>query len=112
MRHYICLSKNHAIAKYGSRVFSLNATKERGWSKDRVNFTVDSLYFPQKSRLKRVSISGDWDKSDPWIRHKTLFGDKITASNQTSNQSISDTQDCKSKLITNWARRLFSSCFK
>ncbi|MDO9150181.1 MAG: glycosyltransferase family 2 protein [Methylotenera sp.] len=112
MRHYICLSREHAIAKYGTRVFSLNAVKERGWSKDRVNFTADNLYFPEKSRLKQVTISGDWDKSDPWVRHKSLFGDKITASKQISNQTVYETQACRSRSSGNWARRLLSSWFK
>jgi glycosyltransferase involved in cell wall biosynthesis len=78
MRHYICLSRHHAIAKYGSRVFSLNAVKERGWSKDRVSFNPEYLHLPSPDRLKK--FTGDWDRSDPWSRHENLFGYPISAS--------------------------------
>jgi len=78
LRHYICLSRAHAIAKYGSRAFSLYAVKELGWSRDRAGFTPDKLCFPDPQRLKRVSEG--WDKSEPWVHHESLFGNQCSPS--------------------------------
>jgi len=82
LRHYICLSRAHAISKYGSRVISLQVIKERGWARDRVGFTPDKIRFPDPGRLKRVS--GTWDKSDPWVRHESLFGPVLQKTGETA----------------------------
>jgi len=96
LRHYICLSRAHAIAKYGSRVFSLHAVKELGWSRDRAGFTPVNLYFPDPQRLKR--ISDVWDKSEPWVRHECLFGNSPTTFMAPHSGS---------KRLTRWLRRIF-----
>lgn len=106
MRHYICLSRAHAIAKYGSRVFSLNAAKERGWSKDRVSFTPENLHFPDPKRLKRVSDS--WDKSDPWARHESLFAYPLSASRDGPTSGVVLSPDSGGKRFTHWLRRFLA----
>lgn len=73
LRHYIFLSKTHAIAKYGQRVYAIRSVVEMGWSRQRAGFTPDKLRLPERKRLKKVS-ENRWDKSDPWIRHEFLGG--------------------------------------
>lgn len=69
LRHYICLSKDHAIQKYySSRVFSKKEVKERGWHGARATFTPDKLNFPAKELLKTIETN-IWDKSDLWENH-------------------------------------------
>ncbi|MGF1493861.1 MAG: glycosyltransferase family A protein [Microcoleaceae cyanobacterium] len=85
LRHYIVLSRDHAIAKYGHRIYS-KADLSLGWSLDRVNFTSEKLIFPDKSQLKKLDPSGTWDKSQPWTEHAFLLGKAGTtlASNERS----------------------------
>lgn len=103
LRHYICLSRAHAIMKYGARVFSLNAVKDRGWSKDRVSFTPEKLHFPSPLRLKLLSDS--WDKSDPWLRHESLFGYPLAASREESAHEPKILPDYGSRRFIDWIRR-------
>jgi len=73
LRHYICLSRTHAIAKYGTeRIYSRQEIEQRGWHGPRARFNPSHLSFSPPRELK--SIDGDtWDKSDPWTKHK-CFG--------------------------------------
>jgi glycosyltransferase involved in cell wall biosynthesis len=103
LRHYICLSRAHAIMKYGSRVFSLNAVKDRGWSKDRVSFTPEKLHFPTHQRLKLLSDS--WDKSDPWLRHESLFAYPLSASREGSTHEPNPPLDSGGRHFIDWIRR-------
>lgn len=72
MRHYIALSRRHAIAKYGGRIYSMEEVKRYRWHGGRHDFAPDRLRFPPVSRLKTVSADGFWDRSDPWHRHEFL----------------------------------------
>jgi hypothetical protein len=72
LRHYIALSRAHAIAKYAGRVYAAAAV-ERGWHKLRATFAPERLRFPPRERLKRRDVSKAWDRSDPWHRHE-IFG--------------------------------------
>jgi glycosyltransferase involved in cell wall biosynthesis len=72
MRHYIALSREHAIRKYGvERIYSETEIKERRWHVARGSFNPVSLRFPDRQQLKHVE--GVWDTSEPWKRH-ALFG--------------------------------------
>lgn len=74
LRHYIFLSKGHAIQKYGiNRNYSPKEVIERGWHKDRASFKPEKLVLPSKDRLKKITDNKSWDKSDPWPRHE-FFG--------------------------------------
>jgi glycosyltransferase involved in cell wall biosynthesis len=74
MRHYIVLSRAHAIQKYGSeRMYSPHEVKN-GWHRERARFDPARLYFTPASSLKCVD-DGPWDKSDPWVEHKFLSGE-------------------------------------
>lgn len=68
LRHYILLSKRHAIEKYGRRNYSPEELS-RGWHGKRASFNPENIRFPEKERLKELSSNGKWDKSDPWREH-------------------------------------------
>lgn len=74
LRHYIILSKKHAIWKYyTSRTFSKKEVKERGWHGRRATFKPETIKFPDKKSLKKVDFKhGTWDKSDAWKAHDFL----------------------------------------
>jgi glycosyltransferase involved in cell wall biosynthesis len=72
LRHYIVLSRRHAIAKYGSdRVYSIAEIEERQWHGSRARFDPGKLKLPDRHSLKNIE-SGRWDRSDPWRRHRFL----------------------------------------
>lgn len=73
LRHYVVLSKRHAIDKYcRQRIYSKDEI-ERGWHGARATFSPEKLEFPDKGQLK-ILTNNKWDKNDPWIKH-TFLGD-------------------------------------
>lgn len=74
LRHYIMLSREHAIWKYyTSRVFSKQEIKERGWHGKRATFSPDKVVFPDKTLLKKINSHPIiWDYSDVWKAHEFL----------------------------------------
>jgi glycosyltransferase involved in cell wall biosynthesis len=73
LRHYIALSREHAIRKYGKeRIYSVSEIKERGWHALRAGFMPSRLQLPARGQLKCVD-DRVWDKSEPWKAH-TFFG--------------------------------------
>ena len=68
MRHYITLSREYLIQKYGARIFS-PAELEKGWHFNRVNLQMERLHMPRDSRLKTCREDGHWDKSNPCTEH-------------------------------------------
>jgi len=74
LRHYIVLSRSHAIAKYGNRNHAI-AELKKGWMIERELFSPDKLNFPELNRLKKLEEGGigHWDRSDPWRKHE-FFG--------------------------------------
>jgi hypothetical protein len=74
LRHYIALSRAHALRKYGNRIYS-EETIKRGWSRVRRNFSAEKLNFQKRERLKQVTGDRIWDKSDPWTNHEFLHSD-------------------------------------
>lgn len=74
LRHYIVLSRTHAIAKYGSeRIYSQEEVKNLKWHGARATFSDDKLALPLKHELKILSPNY-WDRSQPWAKH-TFLGD-------------------------------------
>ena len=71
LRHYILLSKTHAIKKYGERNYDPEELAI-GMNVKRANFNPHQFKFPEKSLLKKVSSPGEWDLSDPWVEHYFL----------------------------------------
>ena len=72
LRHYILLSKAHALEKYGKRIHSEDGIR-RGWHGARLHFSENKLNFPKRERLKKVANDNVWDRSEPWKEHE-FFG--------------------------------------
>ena len=68
LRHYIALSRAHAVEKYGARRFAAPELA-RAWHGDRAAFDPIAFRFPPAERLKRLVSGGDFDKSAPWRAH-------------------------------------------
>jgi len=68
LRHYIVLSKKHAMEKYGKRNYD-PIELARGMNIKRAEFNPDDLRFPDKKDLKVMPDSGEWDRSAPWTKH-------------------------------------------
>ncbi len=72
MRHYIALSREHAVRKYCGRVFSLEEVQKKGWHLNRVSVTPEDIRMPAKRLLKEYRGDGVWDRTDPWPDHYFL----------------------------------------
>ncbi len=72
LRHYIVLSKPHAIRKYCERVFSIEEVREKGWHLNRISLTPGDIKMPPRDILKEYREDGVWDRSDPWPDHYFL----------------------------------------
>ena len=68
MRHYISLSRNYLIGKYGARNFADQEIK-KGWHYNRVGLELNHVHIPEPSRLNIYRDDGVWDKSKPWKEH-------------------------------------------
>jgi len=69
LRHYVALSRAHAIAKYGSeRIYSSEEMDTRGWHRARANANIEAIRFPSSGELHQVS-DGQWNKSRPCTQH-------------------------------------------
>lgn len=74
LRHYMVLSRNHAIRKYKeNRIYSAVEVEKLKWHGRRAKFDEGKICFPDKTRLKIKKIDSGWDKSDPWVKHE-FFG--------------------------------------
>ncbi|MCO6450801.1 MAG: glycosyltransferase [Caldilineales bacterium] len=83
LRHYIFLSRAHAHAKYGSRVFAADE-RARQWHSDRVKLNGGDFSWPSRAALKHLNGSESFDKSSPWRRHFWV-SDPILAPNVEVN---------------------------
>jgi hypothetical protein len=73
LRHYIVLSRAHAIRKYLiERTYSRQEVEELGWHGERARFDPSRLCFKPASALKCID-DRSWDKSQPWTKH-VFFG--------------------------------------
>lgn len=73
MRHYIVLSKAHAIRKYGDRRFSATEVG-KGWHSTRATFSELGLRFPDRSELHCIEPGGAWEKGRPQGGHLIFPG--------------------------------------
>jgi glycosyltransferase involved in cell wall biosynthesis len=75
LRHYIALSPQHALQKYGDRKFS-DADMQKGWHANRRNLCAHDLVFPRADTLKRLRVfnSKDFDRSEPKRTHFWNWG--------------------------------------
>lgn len=80
LRHYMALSRAHALGKYCGRIHSAPDIAHRGWKDARVNFQPDKLRLPTLDQLKTVDPSGAWDTSDPWLAHRFISAAPIKPS--------------------------------
>jgi glycosyltransferase involved in cell wall biosynthesis len=72
LRHYIALSKAHALAKYAGRVHDAERIERTSWDDPRISFAPAKLRLVPKERLKEYRGDRVWDKSDPWSSHPLL----------------------------------------
>lgn len=79
LRHYMALSRAHALGKYGGRIHSAPDIKHRGWKDARVSFQPGKLRLPTVDQLKTVDPAGTWDVSDPWPAHRFIGAAPIKA---------------------------------
>jgi glycosyltransferase involved in cell wall biosynthesis len=68
LRHYILLSKKHALEKYGKRNYDPEELA-KGMHVKRSQFRPGNARFPGANRLKKVPANGQWDLSEPWSEH-------------------------------------------
>ncbi|MFC1664144.1 glycosyltransferase family 2 protein [Pseudomonadota bacterium] len=70
LRHYIFLSRQHAIQKYERRVYR-KAELQKGWHSNRVNVDWAKLTMPDKCILQDSSgnLEGELTKSQPMTKH-------------------------------------------
>ncbi|MEI7981767.1 MAG: glycosyltransferase family 2 protein [Bacteroidota bacterium] len=69
LRHYIVLSKEHAMKKYNQRKFS-QEDLDKGWHRKRLEIPKE-LSLPDEKFLKRLPSSGskDFNLEKPWKSH-------------------------------------------
>ncbi|MBN3960044.1 sulfotransferase [Nostoc sp. NMS8] len=99
LRHYVVLSRTHALQKYLGRVHSMKETIERGWHRVSSSFTSEHLNFPSRERLKLVSADNSWDKSEPWL-YQEFKGNRPFLTNQiTACEKPNQEENSKQELL-------------
>lgn len=79
LRHYIALSRAHAINKYGhERIYSQDEIEKRGWHGPRAKFNSNHFQLPTCEQLKMIGKNSDLDKAAPWVTH-VFFGHETVA---------------------------------
>lgn len=68
LRHYLLLSKKHALEKYGKRNYDPEELA-KGMHIKRARFRPEKVLFPGADQLKKVPANGQWDLSEPWSQH-------------------------------------------
>jgi hypothetical protein len=82
MRHYIALSREHVMRKYGARVFSQKEV-ERGWHGWRARTTPETIRMPARELLKEYRGDGVWNRTEPFLKH-LIHARNTTVSRQRS----------------------------
>jgi len=77
LRHYIALSREHAVRKYCQRRFSVNEL-QNGFHRKRAFLQESEIVLPRKSELHCYQHNGTWNINDPKKEH-LLFVPKKTA---------------------------------
>ena len=68
MRHYLCLSRDHAAQKFVQRRYD-EAELAEGWHVWRASLTAERLTFPAERELRRYVSDERLDDSSPSTRH-------------------------------------------
>ena len=70
LRHYMFTSQQHAFDKYSKRTFN-EAELGKGWRKNRVGISRESLIFPEKESLEVVKNNcfDELSTNKPWQQH-------------------------------------------
>ena len=79
LRHYIALSRRHALTKYGARVHDAERLRRTSWSSPRVAFRPSNLKLPERIQLKEYRGDNVWDTSEPWSHHPFLGPPAVNA---------------------------------
>lgn len=70
MRHYICLSKQHAIEKFCRRTFAQDEVTQRGWHGERPYIDENKISFPNATSMSYwANRSTALDSSQPRSKH-------------------------------------------
>jgi hypothetical protein len=74
LKHYIGLTKNKIIAKYASRVYSIEEMLNRNWHGERASFSHSEINWPHPKELKVTNEprARNLDKSTPLTSHPFL----------------------------------------
>jgi hypothetical protein len=64
LRHYIALSRDHVVRKYGTRVYSPEELA-RGWHRKRAAFRSEAFRLPHPEQMLRLTPGGVLDTSRP-----------------------------------------------
>ncbi len=72
LKHYIALSYEHLIAKYGGRKYATNEVDELGWHGARASFSGRRPTLTDRSILKEAG-NCDFDRSEPFKQHPFLL---------------------------------------
>lgn len=75
-RHYITLSKEYALRKYGDRIFSEREVNDLKWHWPRTGFSPEKAILPDVHQLKTISQICEWDRSDTWKTHGFIGPDQ------------------------------------
>jgi glycosyltransferase involved in cell wall biosynthesis len=75
LRHYIFLSKAHAVEKYGGRTYSTHEVQVRVWHGWRPYFRESWLRLPNAAELETVDERGSWCTSRPFQQHPFIRTD-------------------------------------
>ena len=68
LRHYICLSREHAIRKYAARRFNPQELKD-GWHGWRSRFNAETVRFPSQAELRTYVSDDEMDFTCPRTTH-------------------------------------------
>jgi len=68
MKHYICLSREHAIRVYCNKKFDPSAVKN-GWHGWRANAKEHNIALPAQNQLRYYVSDDELDASDPLTEH-------------------------------------------
>ncbi|WP_243638038.1 glycosyltransferase family 2 protein [Rubrobacter taiwanensis] len=68
MKHYLFLSPQHLLDKYGRRSFE-RTELERGWHGWRARLEAERILLPSQSELRTYTSDSELDPSDPRERH-------------------------------------------
>jgi glycosyltransferase involved in cell wall biosynthesis len=74
LRHYLFLSREHAIRKYVMRVYDPQAVHD-GWHGWRATLTADAVRLPPQAALRTALTDDDLDPSSPRTTHCLLWSD-------------------------------------